>query len=349
MQSNIRNSYSLRDVFLKGVEVDGVERDIHRAIVREKGLDSMGLLVPVEVFCRDLSITGSASQGASLVESTLQTNVADVVRPYSAVVASGARVISNLTGNFVWPRRISYTPAGWQTGENTVDTATGMFFGQLVLTPCRLPFEVRVSKQLLEQAADRSLEQFLAQSLLKDLGSTLDLACLTGAGPGTGTSGAPLGLLAQAENTGNPPYDYAKLSPGVTFGGPATWANILQQRYNVEQNDVVDDGTFGWVGSEKAKLKMSQDPIISGFPKFLWQDDKIADFPARHTSNLSSTDQLIFGRWSDFLIALWAMDVFSDPITFASNNQIRLIVNLLGNCATLRGLSFSRSEDSAAQ
>lgn len=351
MQDNIFASYSLRSVLLEGNQIDGVERDVHRALQREKGLDAMGILVPFEIFTRDLSITGGGGGNASVfIQDTLQKTVADSIKPYSAVIKAGAHVISNQTGNFVYPRRQSFTPAGWQTSENATDTETGIVFSQLTLSACRLVIESRISKQLLEQSEDRSIEEFLKQSFLKDIGATLDAAALVGAGPGTGTSGAPLGLLAQTENTGSPPYLYGSLSPGITFGGAPSYEALCQPRYNVEQNDVTDDGTLSWITSDNAKKVLTQTPIISGFPKFLWGDDnKIAGYPASATSNLAGTDQIVLGRFSDYIFVLFAMDVFADPFSLMSLNQIRLVVTCLANCGTLRGISFARSEDSAAQ
>jgi hypothetical protein len=205
----------------------------------------------------------------------------------------------------------------------------------------------------LGQSADRSLDAFLKSTFLRDIGATLDTSALRGTGPGTGTSGQPLGLLNQAENTGTPPFDMSKLAPDVSFGsGMATWTTVLQMRYNVEQSDVIDDQTMAYVISPLAKKALSQDQIIPGsnFPKFIYGDDnRIAGYPALVTSNLNSTsNQMVFGRFSDYVICLWALDVFSDPFTFASRGQIRIVVNALVNCGTLRGPSFCRSEDSAA-
>jgi hypothetical protein len=254
-----------------------------------------------------------------------------------------------LTGNFVFPRQATYTPASWQTGENVTTTPTGPSFETLTLSPCRLTIETRISKQLLSQSSDRSLDAFLKDSFLKNIGSALDAAALTG----TGMSGIPLGLLSQTENVSGPPFDNGKLAEGVTFasGGP-TWTSVLQMRYNTEIGDVVDDGTLGYILSPAAKLHMSQTQVIPGsnFPRFLYEDGKIADLPAKTTTNLSTTNQLIVGRWSDYLFALWggAIDVFSDPISLAAHNQIRVVITCLANCGTLRGLSFCRSENSAA-
>jgi phage head maturation protease len=354
MQNIVRERYSLRNILLKGNEVDGVERDVHRCLAREKGLDSMGVLVPFEVFTRDLSITGGAGAGGEMVGSVLQPTILDVIRPYSAVVKAGAQVIDNLVGNFVFPRQATYVPASWETSENVIDTPTGPTFQQLTLSPCRLTVETRVSKQLLEQSADRSLDAFLKATFLRDIGATLDLAALRGPGPGTGTSGQPLGLLAQAENTGTPPYDMSKLAPGVAFGsGLATWTTVLQMRYNVEQSDVIDDGTMAYIISPLAKKALSQDQIIPGsnFPKFIYDEttNKIAGYPAIVTSNLDSTsNQMVFGRFSDYVFTLWALDVFSDPFTYAGAHLVRIVINALVNCGTLRGISFCRSEDSAA-
>lgn len=199
---------------------------------------------------------------------------------------------------------------------------------------------------MLEQAAGREIEQFLKDSILRDIGATIDAAALTGAG----TPGVPLGILSMNENSGNPPYDLNKLAPGTTNGsGGATWTSVLDQGYHVEALDVRDDGSMTYITSPRVKRVLSATPILPSFPKFVWGDDNlIAGVRAEQISNLSATNQIVFGRWSDFVICLWAMDVLSDPISYISQNQIRLVITCLANMAPLRGISFSRSEDSAA-
>lgn len=76
MQENIFSAYSLRKVFLQGAAVGALERDIHRSIQREKGLDAAGILIPFEVFARDLSIAGGSATGGALVQTTVEKTVA---------------------------------------------------------------------------------------------------------------------------------------------------------------------------------------------------------------------------------------------------------------------------------
>jgi HK97 family phage major capsid protein len=347
----VEDAYSLSRVLALGKKLDGFELEVSNTLARERGLDVAGVLIPMEALLMtraDDSVTDSGGTvGGALVQTTVQQTIADSLRPFSAVVAAGAQVITNLVGNFNYVRRATYIPNGWQSSENTTPTATGPTFSVLSLSPLRIAIESRVSKQLLEQSENRSLETFLKQTLLKDVAATLDGACLTG----TGSGGQPTGLLTQLENTGGPPYSLDKLAIGVTNGsGGATWTSVLDQQYHVQQNNVSDDLTMAYVTSPKAKRFLQSAPIIgTTFPKFIWsKNNTVGGYPAYQTSFLSGTNQIIFGRSSDFVITIWGIDVLSDPYTNAGSNMVRLLVNVLCNCGTLRGISFCRSEDSAS-
>jgi HK97 family phage major capsid protein len=344
----VEENYSLARVLTMGsAQVDGFEREVHQALAREKQLDHSGIFVPFEILCRDLSVTGGIAAGGAMVGTDVQKNVLDSLRPYSAVLGAGAQLLSNLTGNFSQPRRKTFIPDGWQTGENTIPSLTGPTFDSLTLSPLRIAIESRVSKQLLAQAENRGIEQYLIDSIKRDIGATLDAAALTGSGSG----GVPLGILNMSENTGGPPFDWSKLAPGVTYGsGGATWTAVLDQRYHVEESNVQnDDLSMSYISSPRAKRFLSNVPILPNFPKYIWGDDnRIAGCPAYQTSNLASTDQMVFGKWSDFIFCLWTMDVVANPYTSAGSNMVDLTINCLVNCAPLRGISFCRSGDSAA-
>jgi hypothetical protein len=79
------------------------------------------------------------------------------------------------------------------------------------------------------------------------------------------------------------------------------------------------------------------------------ENGRIAEDPAYVTSNLSGTNQCVFGRFSDAIIGLWGFDIVSDNMTMADSFTTVLTITTLFDFAPLRGLAFVRSEDSAAQ
>jgi hypothetical protein len=327
-------------------KLDGWEREVSRELQRSKGLEAAGCMVPFEALCRrDLSVTASPGAGGNIVGSLLQPSVETVLLPFSSLVAAGATVIDNLVGNFSWPRMATPATPAWQATENAADTATGPTFSSLNLSPCRLTTEVRVSNQLIIQN-NYSIEALLKDSILKSVGAAIDNAGLNG----SGTTGVPLGILNMAENTGTN-ADYAKLAPGVTYGGSGvgTWATVCQQRFNVENlmGGGEGDEMVSWISSPNTKRGLSQILRDGNTAEFVWDDNEIAGGRAIATTNMA-TDQLVAGVFKDFIVALWSLDLVIDKYTFLSTYQTRIICTCLGNTGLIRGVSVSRSENSAA-
>ena len=77
----------------------------------------------------------------------------------------------------------------------TIDTTAQ--FNALELNPIRLSTELHISRHLVAQAKDRSLEQFLANEILKNLAAVLDKIVLNGQSATNATASAPGLLLTQ--------------------------------------------------------------------------------------------------------------------------------------------------------
>jgi hypothetical protein len=150
------------------------------------------------------------------------------------------------------------------------------------------------------------------------------------------------------ENSGLP-LDYSKLAgPGTTFGGAATYSQVVGMVSSVLANDVTDDGTMSWVISPSTYGKWALKPKVATFPIFLIDSDQeIAGYPYYVTNNLSSTNQAVFGRWSDLIIAIFYIDILSDIYSHGGAGQVRLIINIGLDVGLLRP-TLIRSEDTAA-
>jgi Phage capsid family len=113
-------------------------------------------------------------------------------------------------------------------------------------------------------------------------------------------------------------------------------------------NNVIDDGTFGWIVDPSTWSKWSQAQKATNYPSYLIENDKALNHPVRVTNNLSSTHQALFGRWSSAVLGIWAISLLSDPFIFASTNQVRLQIDVLYDFNVLNGPAILKTSDSAA-
>jgi hypothetical protein len=141
----------------------------------------------------------------------------------------------------------------------------------------------------------------------------------------------------------------------VTFGGAATWPNVLAFEKILEQGLIVNDGTFGWAVDPTVRDKWQQTAKLAGYPSFLWENDNDPTFGRVNGRRAISSTQLpagqvIFGKWSEMMICSWiGLDILVDPFSLATKAEIRVRVNLLADIQFRYPLAFCASSDSGAQ
>jgi len=134
----------------------------------------------------------------------------------------------------------------------------------------------------------------------------------------------------------------------VTFGGPATWPNVLAFEKILEQGLIVNDGSFGYATDPTVRDKWQQAQKATNYPVYLWEnsDDDPTFGRVNGRRAISSTQlpagQVLFGKWSEMIIASWiGIEILVDPYSLATTAEIRVRASLLADiCA---------SSDSGAQ
>jgi HK97 family phage major capsid protein len=120
----------------------------------------------------------------------------------------------------------------------------------------------------------------------------------------------------------------------VSFGGGATWAKVLQIIEAVEENNA--EGS-GWVTTPGVKRYLRSTVRVGSTDSVMIMESAstLADYPVAVTQNAPRTlgspqtgDALIFGDWTDVLLAFWSeLDVLVNPYestAYAKGNvQIR--------------------------
>jgi HK97 family phage major capsid protein len=345
-------NYSLAKVLRSGFGLKGLEKEVHEELYRQAmqdGRQVAGVLVPWSVIAkRDLSVTvpPQPQSGGLLVQTDVETDLIEVLRPRSVALSLGATLMAGLKGNISWPRETEAANVAWLT-ENEALTPSGPLFDQFALVPNRVTAQTNISKMLLEQSS-LNMENVVRNNITKGIAQAIDLAVLGG----SGVAPQPLGLLNIAPNAPGG-ANYSLTAPSVTFGGQATWDAVVALEANVLANNIVSDGTAGYAMSPQTYSMWKTVPRAAGYPIFLIDDNgRTNGAPALPSSQLSSSQQVIFSpRWSNVIIGLWgdAVDIVSDPYSNAGINQTIVTLTTLMDVGFRFALSFSYSTDAGNQ
>lgn len=313
------------------------ERELSQELARRAGRPFHGIAVPMAVFQRKLEkrvVTG-AGEGANIIGTDLRGDLyIDTLRARMVTRRLGARVLSGLMGNVDIPKLDSSATVAW-VADNAAITANDPDFNKVQLTPNHAGMITEFSRSTLLQSSP-DIEQLLRDDFAKVLANTLDLAAINGGG-----ANEPSGVLQSGLTT-------------VAFGGGPTWAKVLQIIEAVEEGNA--EGT-GWTTSpgvvrllrSTAKVASTDSVMIMEGPR------ELAGFPLLPTQNVPRTagspqtgDALIFGAWSDLLIAFWSeLDVLVNPYesTAYSKGNVQIRAMMTCDVAVRHSASFAASTD----
>jgi HK97 family phage major capsid protein len=351
LEKRSRRPYSLAKVIREignHSGVSGFEAEVHeelRALNRQ--YDPLGTYVPAEVLSRrDLSVSGSAV--------TVQTSVEPEVIPFlrfkTVTGRLGATLLTDLTGgNWQLPRAIGTGGAAWLAETGGASTAEASF-DQITLSASRISADSIVSKQLVAQAQP-DIERFLVGELSQAIATEVDRVALNG----SGVAPQPTGILNLPVNPAGS-YAYNARSPNIAFGGPASWPTVLQFETTIDEGaQVHNDASYGWCAGNGVRQKWMATTKVGTYPSFLWEqpdneiDGRVAGRKAVNSSQMPA-NSIIFGRWSDVIIASWAaLEILVNPYTYAISAKHLITVNLFAAVNFRYSSAFVTSSDSASQ
>ena len=280
---------------------------------------------------RDLSVT-NFSTGGALVQNNVEREVIEYLRPKSVLIRAGATVLTNVALPRVLPSLESDPTATW-LAENALATESDITVGGRQLTPHRLTTTVTYSKLLDSQSAP-DFEATIADACMGALMQGVDAAGLTGTG-----GVQPAGILNLA-GTGE-----------VTFGGAPTWAHVCSFENLLETANVPDDGTVAWlVSPNTAKVWKTTLREGNGTLYLMSEDGKANGKLSFITSELSTTNQVVYVRCSDVVISLLYGGVFivRDPYTKSDTGESRFTATIYADITMKHVQSAAISLDSAA-
>ena len=302
--------------------------------------------MPFESLYRDTHdyvVGASNTTGANLVEQeVVSSDPVLALRPVSAFLGAGATVIETTKNNLFIPR-IYQVPAASSGEIQSITAVSGFTSEQVNLQGQYYSSQILVSKQVLAQAADRKIQDYVVGLLKTSISKLLDNLALNGSGAVNGNNQKTqiLGLLNWPVNTAGA-YDPGALCPSVTFGGTPTQANIAQAVYNLDAANFEDtEDARTWLVSPSTRQVWSTTPLISGqSAAFLydWKTRRVGPYKSVTTNQLSATNQAVLVDMREPVFLLVAgFEIVIDNATYAASNDCLITVGIVADFNMFRG------------
>jgi HK97 family phage major capsid protein len=304
--------------------VDGATRELIDHCKREQaktGLEYRGVAIPASMLVAPEKRSASTVFNNNTSVPSPAGEFIDALRPFTAVVAAGARVLTGLEGTVIMPR-LSRGVAKWE-GETTNNTDfSGAGVDGVKLVPKRLTAKTAVSK-MLSKTSPLSLEEIFRNDLLAAQGEAVDLAAIAGATGGN----SPVGILNFA--------DINSVVIGST-GGAITYAKVLEILQKQMEANAYRPG-MSFITSPRTFTAMHNISKDTGSGKFLVEDGSIMGIPAVPSTHVpinltkstgNNLSALILGYFPALYIGQFGMfDLVVDPFTLADSGQDKIVLN----------------------
>lgn len=348
------NKYSfVRAIGLRLSEkpLDGIEREMHQEGTkqyRDAGLPSEGnLIIPQIVLARsgfgaterrNLTATGgsSGSEGGVMV----QTSVGSIINRLQAklmVGQMGATMLNGLVGNIDFPV-FGAADAAATKAENAASDESSPTFTKKSISPNRLPVHSILSRQLLMQAENESVEAMVRNDLTYQIAKVMDLAGITDI---LGTVG--IGSVV-----------------GGTDGAAPNWDDIVDLETEVAVDDA-DIGNLGYLTNPKVRGKLKKTFVDSSSNAERVWDIRSPDTPLNgyragvstqvpsdldKGSSVDVCSAIIFGNFADLLVAQWGgLEFLVNPYSLDTTGLIRLNAWTFFDTLVRRAQSFAAMKD----
>ncbi|PHO10323.1 phage major capsid protein [Malaciobacter canalis] len=303
----------------------GFEFEVSMVAQKKSGVEAQGVLVPFDVFKRDMTVT---STGGITVD-TQMGGLIEMLKNKSAVMKL-AEVLPGLNGNISFPKQTSSMKVDKLTEtDETNDSDIGL--GELTMSPSRFGGSGAYSKQLIHQSSI-AIENLIKNDLFGQIGLKIDLEAINKVLAETG-----IGLVSIG-----------------TDGGPIKNGHIVDLETEVAV-DNADIGRLAYVMNARTRGYLKQTPVADGNPKMILSGNDLNGYNYGVSNQLpanlakgTGTDlsAMIFGNWADLLIGMWGgIDLIVDPYTLAKNGKIRVIADQFADVGVRNASSFAAIKD----
>lgn len=321
-------------------EAAAFEFEASRAAADKTGRAAQGILVPVDVLKRDLTVGTAADGGHTVSTDLLSGSFIDLLRNRALMMQLGT-VMTDLNGNIAIPRLAGGASAYW-VAENGAPTESQQSFNQVAMSPKTVGAFTDISRRLLLQSSI-DIEALVRSDLASVLALAIDLAAISG----DGASNNPTGIL---NTTG-----IGDVAGGANGLAP-TFAHMVQLETEVAV-DNADVGRLGYVTNAKVRGALKGTEKAANTGQFVWSDgNMINGYNAQVTNQVPSNldkgtstgvcSAVIYGNWADLLIGLWGgLDLTIDPYASSTTGAIRAVALQDVDVAVRHPESFAAMQD----
>lgn len=299
----------------------GLEREVSEELEKRHGRAAAGFFVPTDLIARAYS-KGNAANGGNVIENDYREDLfIELLRNRLAVAQLGATVLDGLVGDITIPKHLTGNTVQW-VDENGSATESNATFGQMSLKPKTVTANTELSRKFILQSS-LSAEQFARSELLKAMMLGIDLAAING----KGTGNEPTGILNTA--------GIGAVEIGANGGAPE-WKHIVALESAIAAANA-DIGDLAYITNARVRGLLKTKLKADGVSGYIWQDGATPlngyrcavsnQVPSNLTKGTAANkcSPLIFGNWSDLMIAHWGvLDVIVDPYTKSTAGAVRI-------------------------
>lgn len=259
----------------------------------------------------------TATEGAEFAAIT-EWSYIEALRDAMLGARLGVRYIPGMQGNarIVKGGGVS---ASWLAEEAAASKVKDTF-STVDMTPHRLQILGGYTYDLLKQSA-LPVERILWDELIRAHAQALDSAIFNG----SGTSGQPLGILANA--------GIGSVAGSGANGTAINWANIVALESAVgDANGLF--GRLAYVTNSKVAGSMKANPQVAGFPRYMMEDGRTNGFAVEVSNAIPSNltkgtgtglSAMIFGNFEEVLVPQWGgLDMIVDPLSQKGKGVVEL-------------------------
>jgi phage capsid family len=320
----------------------GFEREVSDAIEKRTGRPAAGVFIPTDIMARAYS-KGSAAGGGHTVADELRPDLfIELLRNRLAVAQLGATVLDGLVGDITIPKQLTGNTVKW-VDENGAADESSATFGQIGLKPKTVTANTELSRKFMLQSS-LSAEQFARDELIRAMMLAVDLAAING----KGSNGEPVGVL---NTTG-----IGAVEIGAN-GGAVEWKHVVALESAIAAANA-DLGNLAYLTNARLRGYLKTKLKSDGVDGYIWADGAAPlngypcavsnQVPADLTkgSAAGKCSALVFGNWSDLLIAHWGvLDVVVDPYTKSTSGALKITVLQDVDIAVRHPESFAAIKD----
>ena len=299
----------------------GLEREVSEELEKRHGRAAAGFFVPTDLIARAYS-KGYAANGGNVIENDFREDLfIELLRNRLAVAQLGATVLDGLVGDITIPKHLTGNTVQW-VYENGSASESNATFGQMSLKPKTITANTELSRKFILQSS-LSAEQFARSELLKAMMLGIDLAAING----KGTGNEPTGILNTA--------GIGAVEIGANGGAPE-WKHIVALESAIAAANA-DIGDLAYITNARVRGLLKTKLKADGVSGYIWQDGATPlngyrcavsnQIPSNLTKGTAANNcsPLIFGNWSDLMIAHWGvLDVIVDPYTKSTAGAVRI-------------------------